>query len=43
VTGRVKDFEKNIYRGYFFAIIQEKAWSQRQPIGVQAMGANGNP
>jgi hypothetical protein len=43
VTGRVKNPETNISKGYFFAVIQEKVRSQRQTIRVQTMGTNGNP
>ena len=39
----MKDLETYVSKGYFFAVIQEKVRSQRQTIGIQTMGANGNP
>jgi hypothetical protein len=39
----MKEFETYVSKGYFFTVIQEKVWSQRETIGVQTMGANGNP
>ena len=32
-----------VSKRYFFPVIQEKVWPQRKTLGVQTMGAKGNP
>jgi hypothetical protein len=39
----MKDFETYVSKGYFLTVIQEKVRSQRHTVGVQTMGANGDP
>jgi hypothetical protein len=39
----MKDSQAYFPEGYPFTVTQENFWPQRQIIGVQTMGAHGNP